>query len=534
MATRIPDARQLGVVAPSANRRIVQDQSGEILADGLQRVANSISEGKQRRDRFNYHRARSAFLQAEVQARAALENDPDYMTHGARYQEGASKALDRSLMMIKDPEDRALFEAEGKVDIERGRASVFGVAKEKEFERDRADIEVILQTNRDTALTEKDPAARAKLLESSRGVIAGAVEKGALKADQAEKAWMAYTQDYGRSSVAMLPPEERIKVLQNPKGTPAEFISPDDRVLMLRQAQDEDKETRVRAASQDHEDRIWAEGGGIGTMRAKARAIEDPHERDSTLQRIEARFADREADRERYDRDNRRAALDILEKTGDITKIPPDLWTRMAPEDRLQIKKSLDADRETDIAVWHQINQLAGKDPKAFMDFDLTKVAGSLSVADSKGFGARQEELRLDIRNGDPMRTNNQLVTEALRELQIKTTGKVSEEDAKRAADFSYAFERAVDEQFRATGRKPTVAEKREIKKQLMIEVVTERGFFRDTTKRLFEAETVLGVVVPDDERKEITDFLKRNGKEVTEAQIQLWYLRGQGIEAPP
>ena len=534
----IPDANALTKRIPQSRRGITSDRSGEILGEAAVELGQAFGRAEERRDKFRYGKAKSELLQADIQARRELESDPDWQTMEPRYRERMKKAREKAAAGITDRGDRAYFDQDSDLDLERGAAAIAEISRAREVDSGRADLETNLAGNRAAALNTRDAGTRMALLQAGKDMVTGATQpspSGAviLSKESAASTWLKYQESYGEGFVAMMDPEERETVLQNPVGTPAEFIPPDKRVLLLRSAQTENKERRIRAESKQRSEEILAGGGSLESMRAKARKIEDAEVSDATVLRLEGRFADREADRERYDRQARREMWDIIDKTGDWDQVPESLVARLDPEDRVRARDYLQKDRQvkTDVGVWYPLIQMAGDDPLGFADVDLLKFRNAIDEEDLQQLAKQQEAIRENVRAGDPVQTDNQIVLGALRELKVKTAGKIPADDAERAAEFRYAFQKAVNDQFRVTGKQPSVEDKEKIKDALMVEVVTGTRWWGGTKKaRLFEAEEVREVVVPKEERKKIITALEKRGVEATEERIQHYYLRGKGL----
>ena len=112
---KILQAQDLGP-RPSlrANRPVVRDRSGEIEAQGLVSLAQTVSaiaEGMQRREnKFSYANAKSTLLIGGAEARRSLEDDQDWATFDERYREKMAIVLTLATSKIKSRADRKLFE----------------------------------------------------------------------------------------------------------------------------------------------------------------------------------------------------------------------------------------------------------------------------------------------------------------------------------------------------------------------------------------------------------------------------------------
>lgn len=532
---RLPDVDDQRLAIPQSRARFVQSAQPDAgLAEGLQSLAQAGFRIKERQDKLAYAKAKSDLLLADVQTRAELEADQDWQTYEPRYREKMAKARESAAKSLR-PRDKGVFEQDSSFDVERGVLAVKGLARSKEVDSGRATLDSILTTNRNAALEAQDESTREAFVNATRDALDGARSKGYIKDTEDENLWQGWKASYGEGLLSMQSAESRIKILSAPKGTPAEFIAPDKRVALLKAAQNENREVRVRRDAQAAEDQIFAQGGSLESMRAKARALKDPEVRDSTLARLEGRVTDRETDREVADRYLRRTAWDVILKGGKWDDIPAKVVSRMDPQDGIQIKNYLASgakgDVKTDTTVWYGLKQLQGADPKEFAEADLLKYRGSLSETDFQSFADAQGKINEDIRNGYGVQTDNAMVESALRGMGVKTTAKAKERDLDRAAKFRYQFDQEISALQKETGQKASEDQKRSVIDRLTLEVVTERGFFSDTKKRVFEVnpdEQIEEVIIPKDERKRIITALQRRNIEVTEDRIQALYLRAR------
>jgi hypothetical protein len=239
--------------APAVSR------GGLILADAVQDTARAVTRAgalhDRREDRFAYAKAKSTLLQADIDARRELENDPDYGTYETRYREKMAKAREAATGLIRSQRDRALFDEDAKLDVERGSFDISRQAWAREVDVERGNLDALLEKNRAAALNAKDEATRAALVEAAGELIEGARQKTYLNEQEATNLQQKWTADYGKGFVLMQPVDEQIRLLSKPKGTVADFIDPADRAVMLERATKE-KEQEERARAQEERSRI--------------------------------------------------------------------------------------------------------------------------------------------------------------------------------------------------------------------------------------------------------------------------------------
>ena len=247
---RLPDAMSLGRPVPQPRRSVVTDQSGQITGQAVEAAGNSLirlsQQREERQDRIGYAQARSTLLQADIAARQELENDNDFATHETRYREKLGQARQDATRLIRGRTDRALFELDTAADLERGVAEIRGQARRKEVDTNRASLNDTLPKNRTAALEAKDEGTRKALIQSTQEAITGAAERGYISAQEAVDLRQRWTADYGEGHLDIQSLPDRIKILSNPKGTPADYIAPDRRAVLLKAARNELKAEQGR------------------------------------------------------------------------------------------------------------------------------------------------------------------------------------------------------------------------------------------------------------------------------------------------
>jgi hypothetical protein len=248
---RLPDVTDLGArPVPQSRRPVVTDQSGEIMGRAVESASANLiqlsAQRQERQDRIGYATARSSLLQADIAARQSLENDNDFATYESRYREKLGKARQDAAQNIRGRTDRALFEQDTAVDLERGATEIRGLARRKEVDIGRAGFADTLQKNRTAALEAGDEGTRSALIASTQEAITGAAERGYISAQEAIDHRQRWTADYAEGFLDIKGLPERIKILSEPKGTPADYIAPDRRAVLLKAAQNELKAEQGR------------------------------------------------------------------------------------------------------------------------------------------------------------------------------------------------------------------------------------------------------------------------------------------------
>lgn len=337
---RIPEATPAGRPGFGGPRRISVDQSGGIAADALidagSALANVAAAKLDRDDRFNYALAKSSILTADIESRKALEEDADWETWEKRHQERLANAVDEATGKIRSKRDRALFEMEAKIDVERSLAEVRKLARLREVDVGRADLANGLESMQRAALETSDPATRKHLVETAQDMITGAsnADLPLITAQEAKNLQVEWTEKYALGSVSMMSDEDQMKVLKNPEGTPAQFISPDVRQKMFREAESRNKIERTRRAAIDKTEAIIAKYptlDGMGDALSEISNIKDADvqvaaramlkERYSEMQAIDAEAHDKAVDlvTEALDDGHTLSQVEATEQWGELT-----------------------------------------------------------------------------------------------------------------------------------------------------------------------------------------------------------------------
>lgn len=298
------------------------------------------------------------------------------------------------------------------------------------------------------------------------------------------------------------------------------------------------EEGSLRGNSQRMSDDMIAKYGSLGSAMKAVRQIEDPKLRDSVQDRVRGEFAFREQENKKYVDTLERGAYDVLDRTnGDLTRIPPQDWTKFDGASRSALKSYADRKKnglatETDIEKYYNLKELAGNPATAnkFRDLNLMKFKPYLNEADMKKFIEIQTDFKAKGKSDtlDGWRSDRDIVVEAFQAMKMKP-----DKDPEKFQKFAQMTDERMARESQRLGRKLTNDEVQKIVDDTKVKVITDKGFFYDTKKRLFEldgTEKNLEVDfkdIPVREREKIVDFLKRNGKEATNDNIIQWYTKG-------
>lgn len=203
---RLPDVNSLGnrpipsarrTVATQRNRGAVAEAAGQFGA-GIADFANRAIE---KQDKLAYSAAKASLLKADLEARAELQDDPDYGTFEKRYNERMAKAREGAGKLIKSNSDRSLFDQDSDLDVTRGLAEVRQLARGKETSAGLAALDQGLFDLQDVGQNALDEGTRSAALAAMGEMIDGAVSKGYLTPEKAGELRRKTGQDYEVQSI---------------------------------------------------------------------------------------------------------------------------------------------------------------------------------------------------------------------------------------------------------------------------------------------------------------------------------------------
>lgn len=187
----------------------------------------------------------------------------------------------------------------------------------------------------------------------------------------------------------------------------------DSRALL--QARDSLDLGSLRGESQRRADGIVQSSATLGGALAEARKITDPKLREATEGRIRRHYEDVEASL-RYDREQAyEEASAILERTGDLNKIPPNIYNRLNASQHRELEHRLaqkrNPDKQTNWSTYARLLNMAGLNDSTRQEFeqiDLTKYRSQLSD--------QHYEHLLTLQLGERRQTGGAISSEAKRQ----------------------------------------------------------------------------------------------------------------------
>lgn len=302
------------------------------------------------------------------------------------------------------------------------------------------------------------------------------------------------------------------------------------------------EEGSLRGEAQRKADEILTAGGTLSQQREKARAIDDPQLRDQVMQRIEheATIRDRQ-DREREEA-NSIEAYNIIDRTGNVARIPPALWTSFSGNQRAGMiayarAKARGVDIETDFSVYYSMMQQAANDPQGFAQENLLNSRGKLGDTEFKQLA----DLQLAIKNGnrkaadeelDLFRTHKQVIDDTLALYSIDPNPKETD-DRRAIAQLQRMLGARMEMLTSLTGKKPRNADVQDALDDLLGKSVKTEGSWwwlwqNRSTKRLID---VTYDDIPADQKPLIEKALRGAGREVTPETVLDLYLETKARE---
>lgn len=309
------------------------------------------------------------------------------------------------------------------------------------------------------------------------------------------------------------------------------------------------EESSIRGESQRRSDEILIKYDSQPEALEAARKIQDPKLRDETVRRVKSRFAekkelDRQAEEERFTN-----AINTIEASGSTEEIPREDWAQFSlPERNGLIKYAQDSKRgirpSTEWETYYDLKtqaSVSGKSREKFMQTNLMKFRDRLADDEFKEL----VKLQTDLRQGkgapkdlDGFRSDNQIVNDIMRSAGINPNPNPGTDESKEVALLRQQIETQVKVYQDRTGKKITNDELTNIANTMLTQVVTDRGFIFDTTKRVFELgpEDQVSVRiedVPTAERTKIESSFRRRNIPVTDDKIVDMYIRKLDRIAP-
>lgn len=306
------------------------------------------------------------------------------------------------------------------------------------------------------------------------------------------------------------------------------------------------REGTVRQNAQRETARILATGGTLAEQRTAAKAIADADVQDEVLRRIEHEETVQRGIERDVDETRMRTAADILDRTRDVTRIPPGEWAAMSPAQRSSLRSYVEQltksnDVETDWNTFYRLMNQAGTDPEAFANVNITDFIGRLSKQDREQLAGLQLSIRNADRRGtaaviDGFMTNQQIVNDVLLEAGLDATPQAGDDSVNQVIALRREVDRQVQALQTATGKKATNEDVRAIADSMFRKVVIEgsRSWLlgSDEQRALIDlpaADRIQRMTLtdmPPSLRALAEDSLRRHGQSASDAEVLALYRR--------
>jgi hypothetical protein len=297
-------------------------------------------------------------------------------------------------------------------------------------------------------------------------------------------------------------------------------------------------ETDLRASARIADDVIGSFGGRIPSeteVRQKVREIagDNVRVRDDATSEALAQLGSMLRDRERREQEVMAAVFGRLEANGgNLAALPASLRSAI-PGDKLgSVRNYADNLRgggkvETDWDTYYKLRT----NPAFLRSTNLMAVRNRMGDTEFK------ELVRLQAEATDTpevaqteVQTTTQRMNMRFAEMGLDPSPKQGTEPAKRVAKAWSTLGANIREAEAAAGRKLTPEQRDAEIDRLFASVEVRGSLFGTADVALFEVKPDMEIVVPEFDRRQIATALRAQGKEVSEANIQFYFKKAQGL----
>lgn len=166
-------------------------------------------------DGLDEARANSNYLIKTKQLRDELSTVTDPKDLEKTYQPKFQQVYDESAGMISNPRKRELWGLKYAPDVTGQNLAVGDKVYDLQKTQSIADTNDRLDQIRNAALKTQDPTERAKFIASGQQLLTGLKDAGYIDAVTEQKYRKKWTEDYATAAIQIMPPEERIKLLDS-------------------------------------------------------------------------------------------------------------------------------------------------------------------------------------------------------------------------------------------------------------------------------------------------------------------------------
>lgn len=306
------------------------------------------------------------------------------------------------------------------------------------------------------------------------------------------------------------------------------------------------KDAEVRQSSQMQADAIVEQHDNLADALKAARGIQDAEIRDSTVTRVNQRFAEKEAARKRQEEESFRSAQATVEQTGDIDSIDPGVWIGLSNAQQSALESRARQVREKQVngglePVTNRVAMskwvaMAAEEPSEFVKMDPYEVfRPHTSDADYQRLVGLHQSITngrdADLSTTNTIPFNTRVLNAAQRAGVVPVNSKAADWNDTQAQRYQRFMERAsleIEDYERKIGRKSTTNEQQEIINGVMVNTVflDEWGSDPEVPVGALSVDE-LGKAyipyakIPQAERTEIEDMMRANGLAVDQEMVQ-------------
>jgi hypothetical protein len=191
---RLPSAQDLGVRSFQDRSQVVTPTANVSGQNQLVATISNISTGmNERLDATSRHKAKVHFPESEIEADAAFDQDPDFETYQERYDKKIQSAIETSAAMVRNPNDRAMFQQDMSLYKAQGSQAIIAKAYGKEVDRGLADLDETLTIGRENYLrasNEQDKAFAMDAINDAINAVEAPLISMLIKHKVCAKAWL--------------------------------------------------------------------------------------------------------------------------------------------------------------------------------------------------------------------------------------------------------------------------------------------------------------------------------------------------------
>ena len=350
---------------------LITSQAWKEMGDNLVRTGERRMDAE---NRLAYQLAKNQFLELDAKVRREVQDEFEYGDWEAKYQDRMAQGGEAIIGSLRSDGDRALLASESNLTVRRGsntmNANSF-VAETSDF---RSRLSENLLGMQRAYEQESSPDARTDIMLGVDKAIEAARNERYLSDEEAQTMKEASRQDFSEGWLMMLENDDLITALENPEGTPAEFLMPSRREALLKSAKEKGEAERLLIVGQQAVDEHFDPFSTYEQMRKKAATGLEGKERKAAEDALYQRY--QREDAEVYEMYNRHwQAIDDApseEQSAMYARIPHGDLMRMSPAQKEQLKERSSGTKNThDPMMWTSIMRM---NPEQIKKLDPTKV----------------------------------------------------------------------------------------------------------------------------------------------------------------